>query len=275
MLGSAERWDEAVHDAFRLRSRPAALARHPHLGWHFIQLRSLANAELVSFHHELTVTPYRGPEVPCPDGYSLWRVDLPLTLFPKRDSGFSRIECRVEFSTDEESPDAFHVLQLLPEQGSEVKSRAELSGSLQIDTLVNLGIWVPHPTARSTADAAVERYGNDGLRPPVSEGVRRRAKTELLRGTGARWYLEALAQPPVRGAESHQLGVILAVKPGAPALHAAGSLLACSDEDWMSQSVGSILREFNSDVRDFFKRGAPAEGYGAWRDLLAPAAPGT
>lgn len=268
-VGSLARWDEAVHDAFRLRSRPAALSRFAHLGWHFINLRKQATAELVSFHRELTVTPYRGPEVPCPDGYSLWHVDIPLTLFPMRDQGFSRVECLVEFSTEEKSPGAFRVLKLLPEQGAEVKARTELSGSLQLDTLKKVGLWVPLPTARLTSEVAVERYGNEGVGPLISDAVRRCTETEVLGGTGARWLLKAPEQRQVPGAESHQFAVILAVKHGAPALHAAGSLLAYSDEDWLGQSVGSILLEFDSDVRKFMKSGAPAEGYGEWKDVLA------
>ncbi|WP_164016900.1 hypothetical protein [Pyxidicoccus trucidator] len=267
-VGSLPRWDEAVHDAFRLSTRSAALCDGTHLGEYFIELRKQATAELVSFHRELTVTPYRGLEVPCPDGYSLWQVDISLTLFPMRGQGFSRIECLVEFSTEVESPDAFRVLKLLPEQGAEVKARKELSGSLQLDTLKKVGLWVPLPTARLTAEVAVERYGKEGVGPLISEAVRRCAQTEVLGVTGARWRLKALAQRQMPGAESHQLSVILAVKQGTPALQAAGSLLACSDEDWLSQSVGSILLEFDSDVRRFLKSGAPAEGYGEWKDIL-------
>src|SRR5687767_407760 len=54
------------------------------------RLREQVNGELVAFHDRLIVQPYQGPLSATVDGANLWSVAIPLTLFPKRDRGFSR-----------------------------------------------------------------------------------------------------------------------------------------------------------------------------------------
>ncbi|MFY2560927.1 hypothetical protein ACN469_25210 [Corallococcus terminator] len=267
-------WDETVHDAFLLSGRLDTAAEKAWLKETFLALRKRANADLVSFHDELMVTPYGGTDVVCPEGYSPWRVEFGLSLFPKREQGFARFECVVEFSLYETSPEAFRVLKVLPEVGAEVQACAEPRGTLQLESLPPARRMLPLPKSRRTSEVAEEFYGKPGPGAALHDTVRTCVKAESLGDTAARWRLDSLAPSRVPGAESHALGVILAVKPDAPALQAAGSLLAYSQENWLDAIVGDHWRQFLTSVRAFQGSGAPAEAYGEWMDLLVPPPPG-
>ncbi|TQF15142.1 hypothetical protein FJV41_15125 [Myxococcus llanfairpwllgwyngyllgogerychwyrndrobwllllantysiliogogogochensis] len=268
-------WDETVHDAFLLSGRLDTPAEKAWLKETFLALRQRACADLVAFHDELMVTPYGGTDVVCPEGYSPWRVEFGLSLFPKREQGFARFECVVEFSLYETCPDAFRVLEVLPEASAQVKACAEQRGSLQLESLRQARLVLPMPKARRAAEVAVEFYGKPGPRPSLHDAVRTCVKAEALGDTAACWRLDASAPSRVPGAESHSLAVILAVRPDAPAIQAAGSLLAYSQENWLDAVVGDHWRKFLSSVREFQGSGAPAEAYGEWMDILVPPSTGT
>ncbi|NVJ21254.1 hypothetical protein HUW62_08500 [Myxococcus sp. AM011] len=266
-------WDETVHDAFLLSGRLDTPAETAWLKETFLALRKRASADLVSFHDELMVTPYGGADVACPEGYSPWRVEFGLSLFPKREQGFARLECVVEFSLYETSPDAFRVLKVLPEAGAEVKACAEPRGTLQLESQRPARLMLPMPKSRRAPEVAVELYGKSGPGPYLHDAVRTCVKAEALGATAARWRLEGPSPSREPGAESHALSVILAVRPDAPAIQAAGSLLAFSKENWLDAVVGDHWRQFLTSVREFQGSGAPAEAYGEWMDLLVPPPP--
>jgi hypothetical protein len=258
-------WEQAAEAAWSF-DRPRGAEKSP--GERLALLREQLRGELVSFHKELLATPYLGTDLPCPEGYKLWQVGVPLTLFPKRDQGFSRVECIVEFQTADASSGAFRVLKLLPEERSELKARAEIRGMLQLDTSAKARLKVPLPGFQLANDVALELYGKAQAGPFVYESTRMCVETEVVEGRGGRWRLDDPSQPQKLGAESHQLAVIIAVKIGAPPLQAAGYLEAYSDENWLSQSLGSFWQNFVSAIRKFFKRGAPVTAYAEWKDLL-------
>jgi|GEM_PF-5946143 len=266
-------WDETVHDAFLLSGRLDTPAEQAWLKETFLALRKRASADLVSFHDELMVTPYGGTDVVCPEGYSPWRVEFGLSLFPKREQGFARFECVVEFSLYETSPDAFRVLKVLPEERARVKACEEPRGTLQFESLPQARLMLPMPKSRRASEVAVEFYGKPDPGPSLHDAAWTCVKAEALGDTAVRWRLDAPSPSRVPGAESHALSVILAVRPDAPAIQAAGSLLAYSQENWLDAVVGEHWRQFLTSVREFQGSGAPAEAHGEWVDLLVPPPP--
>jgi hypothetical protein len=238
-VDSERLWDEATEAAWRI---PPSRGEGPPPGERMARLREQLKGELVAFHQQLRVTPYTDPGLSSAPGWRLLKVDIPLTLFPKRDQGFSRVECMVEFLAADEQTGVLRILKLMPEERAVVQARAELGGM----------------------------YGQAQVGPFVYEARRMCVETEILKGVSARWRLQHDASSPWKlGAESHQLGVVLEVKQGAPPVHAAGYLEAYSDVHWLTQTVGGFWQNLAASLRNFFKRGAPIFAYAEWRDALA------
>lgn len=260
-------WDEISEQAWKL---PGSRGEAELPGERVARLRERLHGELIAFHKRLITQPYTAGDLPCAPGCALWRVDVPLTLFPKRDQGFSRVECLVEFRTDDARADCLRVLKLFPEERSTVQAHAELGAALALD--VGAKVALPPlqvPGLAFAEDVAARVYGKAGVGPFVYEARRTCVETEILEGTGARWRLDDTSSPERVGVEGHQLSVVLEVKRGAPPLHAAGYLEAYSDLHWLTATVGGFWQNLKVALRDFFKHGAPVEAYAEWRDILA------
>src|SRR5262245_6350895 len=91
-------WSEAISTAAKSTKQRGSARESP--AERLRRMRDALQGELIAFHDALIVTPYEGTERPTVEGAKLWDVRVPLTLFPKRDHGFSRVECLVEFSND-------------------------------------------------------------------------------------------------------------------------------------------------------------------------------
>lgn len=262
-------WDEITEVAWTL---PKSRGDAELPGERVARLRERLHGELIAFHKRLTVTPYTAGDMPCAPGCALWRVDIPLTLFPKRDQGFSRVECLVEFSTDSGRTDCFRVVRLFPEERSTVLAHTEMGAQLALDAGAKVGLPLPAmPGLSLTDDVAARVYGKAAVGPFIYEARRTCVETEIFEGTGARWRLDDTSSPERVGVEGHQLSVVLEVKQGAPPLHAAGYLEAQSDLHWLTATLGSFWQNLKVALRNFFKRGAPVEAYAEWQDILAQA----
>lgn len=264
-MDSEQLWNEAIEAAWRL---PSHRDGGPPPGERLARLREQLKGELVAFHKELLVTPYTGGGLNSPPGWRPWLVGIPLTLFPKRDQGFSRVECLVEFLAADEQSRVLRVLKLMPDERGVVQASAELGGSLQVDANVKLGLRLPLPGLSLTDEVAASLYGKSTVGPLRYEARRMCVETEIVEGVAARWRLQHDAASPRRiGAESHQLAVLLTVKQGAPPIDAAGYLEAFSDVNWLTQTVGGFWQNLWARLRNFFKRGAPVSAYAEWRVL--------
>lgn len=260
-------WDEISEVAWKM---PKSRGEAELPGERVARLRERLHGELIAFHQRLLIVPYTEGDVPCAPGCALWRVDIPLTLFPKRDQGFSRLECLVEFRTDDERTDCFRVLRLFPEERSTVQARAEMGATLALDAGAKVGVPLPvMPGLALTDEVAARVYGKAEVGPFIYEARRTCVETEMFEGTSARWRLDDTSSPERVGVEGHRLSVVLEVKHGAPPIHAAGYLEAYSDLHWLTATVGGFWQNLKQALRDFFKRGAPVEAYSEWRDILA------
>ncbi|WP_163993179.1 hypothetical protein [Pyxidicoccus caerfyrddinensis] len=247
--------DEAVQAAWR---QPPSRAGGPPPGELMADFRERLQGERVTFHRRLPVRPYDGADVPASPGCSLWRVDIPLTLFPKRDHGFSRVECIIDFRAGDDSWDAFRVVKLLPEERSQVMAKAELGGELQFDASARVGLSLPVPPMALAEQVGARLYAKGQVGPFVYEATRACVEAEIVAGTGGRWRLDDTSAPQRVGAESHQLAAILEVREGAPRIDAAGYLQAYSDVHWLTQTLGSFWLNLKAALRDFFRSGPPS-----------------
>lgn len=260
-------WDEITEAAWKL---PKSRGEAELPGERVARLREKLHGELIAFHKRLVVLPYTAGDMPCAPGCALWRVDIPLTLFPRRDQGFARLECLVEFSTDSGRTDCFRVVRLFPEERSTVMAHTEMGAELSLDAGVKVGVPIPAmPGITLTDQVAARVYGNVGVGPFKYEARRTCVETEILEGLSARWRLDDTSAPERVGVEGHQLSVILEVQQGAPPLHAAGYLEAYSDLKFLTATLGGFWQNLKVALRNFFKRGAPVEAYAEWRDVLA------
>ncbi|HET9622074.1 MAG TPA: hypothetical protein VFP84_11950, partial [Kofleriaceae bacterium] len=206
----------------------------------------------------------------CAADRKLWQIAVPLTLFPKRDHGFSRIECIVELASPA-GPGAFRVVELLPPARAEVLGKLELGGKLDLHTNAKLGMQLAlAPSDLIVSDAIAELYGHGEI-DRAYELRRDCVVSEIVDGTGGRWRLDDVSRPERVAPEGHQLAIVVEAAPGARPLHLTGYLQAYSDVRWLTSSLGSAWRSFRDQVAAFFHRGMPTEAYGEWRDVLPDA----
>lgn len=262
-------WDEAIEQSYEIATSRAAGA-HETPPECLARLRDQLKGELVAFHNRLHVEPYAGAELACADGRRLWTIRVPLTLFPKRDQGFSRLECIVELRS-EGAPQSFRVIKLMPEPRTEVVGKVEIGAKLDVETSAKLGAKLPLPGVLTlVGDVATEIYGK--MQADFTHELRRECVvSEIVGGTGARWRLDDISCSERVTVEGHQLALIIEAAPGAAPLHAAGLLQAYSDVRWLTSSLGSFWQSLKGRVLEFFRRGAPLEAYGEWRDVIPSA----
>lgn len=235
------------------------------------RLRNRLKGELVGFHDHLLVTRYTGARS-CAPGRTLWQIEIPLTLFPRRDQGFSRLECIVELHSPA-GPESFRVIELAPAARAEVLARLDFGAMVDLDTRVQLH-RLPAPLASQNAlvsDVAARVYGK--AHADFSRELRRECVvSEIIDGTGARWRLDDSSHPERVGPEGHQLAIVVEAAPHALPLHLTGLLQAYSDVRWLTSSLASVWQNFRGKVETFFRRGAPVEAFGEWSNIL-PATP--
>ncbi|HEX7842078.1 MAG TPA: hypothetical protein VF469_31620 [Kofleriaceae bacterium] len=263
-------WDEAIEQSYSIPVARGGGA-HETPAERLVRLRDKLKGELVAFHDRLHVEPYKGQELACAEARRLWLVRVPLTLFPKRDQGFSRLECIVELRS-EAAPQGFRVVKTLPEPRAEVVGKVELGAKLEVETSAKLGARLPLPPVLTlVGDVATEVYGK--AQADFTHELRRECVvSEIVEGTGARWRLDDLSHPERVTVEGHELALIVEASPAAVPLHATGLLQAYSDVRWLTSSLGSLWQSLKGRVLEFFRRGAPLEAYGEWREIL-PAGP--
>ena len=201
-------------------------------------------------------------------GKQRWDVEIPLTLFPKRDRGFTRVECIIEFRGDAGEIPGFRVVELFPGERSMVYAQGVIGGELELNTRVGMKLPVVLPGGVSVLDAQAKVYGQ-GAAKFEYKAERQCVVAEIVRGTGARWRLDDLQDPKKVGVESHQLKVVLETGPNTPPVHAAGYLNAYSEEQWMTQPISDLMGKLTHNLLKFFQKGAPAEAYAEWQNILA------
>jgi hypothetical protein len=258
-----ELWREAAGAPFLTASPHGGKPESP--AARMRRMRDALQGELVAFHDALIAAPYKGDLEVTAEGGALWDVRIPLTLFPRRAHGFSRVECLVEFST---GGGEVRVLALAPAARSQVVARAEMGGNLELSTKAKLGLPMPFPLGTSVVEAAGAVYAQAEAGPFLYEAVRSCVATDIVRGTSGRWRLDDAGDPGRVGVESHELRVVLEVGRGAGPVHAAGYLQAYSDMGWMSAELGSVWSALAERIKVFFRRGAPAEAYAEWERVI-------
>jgi hypothetical protein len=149
-----------------------------------------------------------------------------------------------------------------------VYAQGVIGGELELNTRVGMKLPVVLPGGVSVLDAQAKVYGQ-GAAKFEYKAERQCVVAEIVRGTGARWRLDDLQDPKKVGVESHQLKVVLETGPNTPPVHAAGYLNAYSEEQWMTQPISDLMGKLTHNLLKFFQKGAPAEAYAEWQNILA------
>jgi hypothetical protein len=255
----SELWMDALRDAGRMpdfRSGTDETA-----GSVIAALRSRLAGEIVAFHKLLIVT----PQPSTTPSMRRWQIAIPLTLFPKRDQGFTRVECAVEFAAPQGG--TFRVIDAVPVDRAETVAEAGMGAELQVEASGKAGVPIPLGVGdRTVASASAKVYGH--AKSDFKYSVRRAVVTsEVTRGTGAAWRLENPSDRERLAAESHQLAAIVETE-GDVRLDAAGYVKAYSEVQWLTSALGDLLANLSAAFRKFIASGAPAEAFGEWSDLL-------
>jgi len=224
-------------------------------------LRTRLAGEVVAFHKDLRLTPQPAEHA----SLRRWQIGIPLTLFPKRNQGFTRVECAMEFAAP--NGGVFRVIDAVPVDRSEAVAEAAMGAELQVEASGKAGIPIPLGVAdRTVAAASAKVYGR--AKTDFKYSVRRAVVTsEVTRGTGALWRLENPSNDEQLAAESHQLSVVVETESGVR-LDGAGYLKAYSEVQWLTSALGDLLENLSAAFRKFVAAGAPAEAYGEWADIL-------
>lgn len=256
-------WSEVLNQA---RNLPEERGRGESGRDRMLRLRDTLRQELVAFHDKLVVS-QSADQSKIKPGARIWDILVPLTLFPQRDRGFSRVECIIEFRNEREDATDFRVVKLLPEERSDVYAQATIGAELQLKA--DLGMKLPTGLVPgiSAAEAVGKLYGKGEAKFDY-KAERKCVIAEIVRGTGARWRLDDLKHPDKVRPESHQLQVGLEVKEGTGPIHAAGYISAYSEEQWMTQQISGVIQKLSQAVLSFFKKGSPTEAYAEWTDIL-------
>jgi hypothetical protein len=238
------------------------------------RLRESLKKELVAFHERLSVAAYQGADHAPADGRRLWQVGVPLTLFPKRDMGFDRVECVLEF-VPENPADHLRVIGLRPGDRDRVLASVEvgLDARLQLGVSKQEGVLPEGLTQLgelagvNVGEAELKVYGK-GKFQRARELYRKCAEAEIVRGTGARWRLDDPHDQRLVAVESHQLTVILETGKEVGPINTAGYLEAYSSTRLMTATLESLWERFTEAIRSLFTRGVPLQAYGEWKDIL-------
>ena len=263
---SSSLWKSAIEYAYAMPRHRSAGDDSP--GRLLETLKARLEGEVVAFHKSLVVT----AQASDASNRARWQIGLPLTLFPKRDEGFTRVECAMELSANRGA--FFRVVDALPIDRAETMAEVGMGAELQVEASGKAGAPILlGPGTQTVATASAKVYGH--AKSDLRYSLRRATVTsEVTRGTGAAWRLESAGDCERMTAEGHQLTLIVETE-GTPVLNAAAYVKAYSEVQWLTSAAGNLIKNLGQVFRKFVAAGAPAEAYGEWEDILPGRADGS
>ncbi|MDW3221814.1 MAG: hypothetical protein R8G34_02825 [Paracoccaceae bacterium] len=262
---TADLWDDAFVQAGQVRSGRSGAKTSPKD--RILELKATIEQELVGFHEQLVIRPHAGDQTPTKPDNKLWDVEIPLTLFPKRHSGFNRIECVFRLFMADGNNAEFRVLKLHPAERETLLARGTFSGKLNMSAKGTLDAMNVHPAGGASAGVEIDAGLETG--DLSVEASRRCVETEIMMGTGARWRLEDANDTIQLQIESHSLKLVLETSDGSDPIDAAGYIQAFSTTRWVTRLIdGNFWLDFRGQIKTFFERGMPIEAYAEWKNIL-------
>lgn len=198
------------------------------------------------------------------DEAEFYSVTFAVTLFPKVDWQFDRLEAQVEFGgpkTDATStPVAF---DLFPEDEWETLVRANMHLEVGVTEGLEFACGAPANVAGLNAAAQAKFAGGTRFVVPPRDYGLRRAKI-LSRGRGNSEVFWRLYDTGYLERQEPQLGVVLKVPNGSRPVRARGTLAAYRSAKFWTAALGTLFADFPERLRSWFTAGTPLYGHGDW-----------
>jgi hypothetical protein len=193
-----------------------------------------------------------------------YAVTFAVTLFPKVDWRFDRLEAQVEFSapgTDAaRAPVAF---DLYPQDEWDTLVRANVHLEVGVTEGLEFACSVPANAAGLSAAAQAKVAGGASFVVPPRDYGLRRAKV-LSRGRGNAEVFWRLYDAAYLERQEPQLGVVLKVPKGGRPVRARGTLAAYRSAKFWTAALGALFADFTERLHSWISAGTPLYGHGDW-----------
>jgi len=228
-------------------------------------LRREQKACLMAFPARLGVIQL--PPLAAYPGWSVWRVDVPLTLFPSRDRGFTVVDAAVQFQAHRR--DSLQVLEVHPAPQDHSLAQIHLQASVSLASSLAAGIPMPLMGPEATIARVAETLDASFRTNLLNfEIVRRCLDSAALGGGRAVWRLDKPDTPLAVQLDAAKLSVEVAVAPKAGPVSAYAAAVGCTKSQWLSADLGSLYQHLCRLLGDLFVQRLPVECREEWRDLF-------
>lgn len=200
-------------------------------------------------------------------GWHAWHVDVPLTLFPSRDRGFTVVDIAVQFETAR--PSTLQITRLSPAIATRSQAEIQLSAALSLGVSRAAGLPMPLTVDQATvADVAGALGWQLKPRALASEVSRMCRAAYILEGVRAAWRLDRPEAPLAVGLDAALLAIDLVAAPDAGPVTAYGAAIGSTRGIWLSASLGALYAHLKDLLGGLFIKRQPVECRATWPDLL-------
>ena len=206
-------------------------------------------------------------------GWSVWDVDVPLTLFASRDRVFTVVDIAVQFH--HAGPGGVQITAIEPRP--QMRSLATIHMASYLKTSMSLAASqaasIPLPPQLGTEVATVTKIASaldlelraDAIDFEVQRMCRDAA---ILDGRRAVWRLDRPDKPPTPRLDAAQLSIRVAVAPDAGPVTAYGAAIGSTSAPWLSAALPSLGRQLRGLLGDLFVTRQPIECRAEWKHLF-------
>jgi hypothetical protein len=196
-----------------------------------------------------------------------YAITFAVTLFPKVDWQFDRLECQIELNSGGSAPlpVAFDVYPY-----DEWNTIVQLNMKLDVGVDEQFKFDAQLPPGTPGLSGQVRARVNAGLGivvPPRDYSLRR--ATVVSRGRGNSQVFWRLLGTGYFEQTEPRLGLVVRVPKGVPSVRADGVLAAYRTANFWTAALGSLFQDLPDRIRSWLGRGSPLYGQASW--TLVPA----
>jgi hypothetical protein len=198
-----------------------------------------------------------------PTKYDYYAVTFPVTLFPKLDWQFDRLECQIELSPGAGESRPAIAFDIYPADEWDTIAKIGMEVNVGIDEAFQFRGQLPEGAPVLSGEASART--NASLRfvvPPRNYSLQR--ATVLSRGRGNSEVFWRLLGANYFRRDEPRFGIVLQVPKGVAAVTARGSLAAYRTSLFWSAALGSLLDDLPARIKSWLRRGSPLYGQASW-----------